>query len=481
MYTVTVTGNDGCTRIGNAYVNTSCYNVIEGYLFNDANHNCVKDSGETTLSGLSVSANSGNNYYYGYADVNGFYSINVGIPGAFTITTNQYNGWGNCSAISVCPQSATFSGVGDTTAVNIGFGGGSGFDLTIHPGWAGANPGQSKDYWVLFDQTSVPYYNGSAVITFTYDTLLQYQSCTNGCVHNAVNHTVVWNLASVPTSWVAWNSRHIATFLVPANTPLNYQLHADFQITPTSGDCDLSDNFLSAVEPITGSHDPNEKDVLPAGDIMEEDSILTYTIHFQNTGNDTTWFIVVKDTLSPYVNPATVQNISSSHEYSSFDISDNGILTWVFNPIFLVDSFTNEAASKGYVMFRVKKRANLPLTTQIKNKAHIYFDYNEPIVTNTVSNTITQPSYIFTIKGDENISVTAMPNPFTQSTQIIVEGINSAFDFELFDVTGKAIRKISSLNGNRFELNRETMSAGVYFYRITSTTMQRGYGRVVVE
>jgi uncharacterized repeat protein (TIGR01451 family) len=238
---------------------------------------------------------------------------------------------------------------------------------------------------------------------------------------------------------------------------------------------------LSAIEPITGSHDPNEKEVLPAGDIMEEDSILTYTIHFQNTGNDTTWFVTVKDTLSPYVNPATVQNIASSYEYSSFDVSDNGILTWVFNPIYLVDSTTNAAASKGYVMFRVKKKNNLPLATQIKNKAHIYFDYNEAIVTNTVSNTLTQPNYIFTIKGDRNISVSAMPNPFTQSTQIVVEGINSAFDFELFDVTGKMIKKISSLNGNRFELDRETMSAGVYFYRITSTTMQRGYGRVVVE
>jgi hypothetical protein len=478
--TVTVTGNDGCTRTGSAYIQTSCYNVVQGYLFHDTNGNCVRDSGEAPIANTSVYASGGGQSFYGYSNANGLYTINVWAAGAFQLNSYMNNGWG-CTNASVCPQTVSFSGFGDSAVANIGFGGVPGFNLSIHPGWTSANPGQTKDYWVLYDQSSSPMYNGPAVITFTYDPVLQYQGCTNGCVHNAAAHTVTWNLASVPTSWVNWNSRPIATFLVPVGTSLNYQLHADFIITPTSGDCYVGDNVLSAIEPITGSHDPNEKEVLPAGDIMEEDSILTYTIHFQNTGNDTTWFITVKDTLSPYVNPATVQNIASSHEYSSFNISDNGILTWVFNPIYLVDSTTNAAASKGYVMFRVKKKNNLPLATQIKNKAHIYFDYNEAIVTNTVSNTLTQPNYIFTVKSDRNISVSAMPNPFTQSTQIVVEGINSTFDFELFDVTGKTIKKISSLNGNRFELDRETMSAGVYFYRITSTTMQRGYGRVVVE
>ena len=74
-----------------------------------------------------------------------------------------------------------------------------------------------------------------------------------------------------------------------------------------------------------------------------------------------------------------------------------------------------------------------------------------------------------------------MPNPFTQSTLIVVEGIAGNFDFELFDVTGKLMKKISNMNENRFELKRDDMSAGVYFYRITTTSKQRAYGRVVVE
>ncbi|MES2620893.1 MAG: T9SS type A sorting domain-containing protein [Bacteroidota bacterium] len=480
-YTLTVVGSDGCYRTATAQVDSVCYNIIQGYLFVDSNNNCIRDNGETAVVSRSLTASNGSNTYYGYADGNGYYEINVASPGNFTL--NSHNGWGNqCITGTICgPQTITFTGVGDTAVVNFGFSATSNFNLGLHPGWHAANPGFTKDYWVLYNQTSQPIYTGPATITFRYDTILIYQSNNNSGVHNAAAHTITWTVSSVPYPSWNWNTVPRANFTVPANTPVGYQLSQEFWITPTAGDCDTSNNHLLVIQPVTGSLDPNEKEVLPAGNIVEEDSVLTYTIHFQNTGNDTTWFVILKDTLSPHLNAATVQNLSSSHEYSSFDISDNGILTWLFNPIFLVDSATNEPASKGYVMFKVKKKAGLPLTTQISNKASIYFDYNEPIVTNTVTNTLTEPNFVFTVRGDENISVTAMPNPFTQQTQIVVDGINSNFDFELFDVTGKVIRKISQVTDNRFELQREDMSAGVYFYRITTTQKQRAFGRVVVE
>ena len=62
-----------------------------------------------------------------------------------------------------------------------------------------------------------------------------------------------------------------------------------------------------------------------------------------------------------------------------------------FVNINLVDSTTNAEASKGYVSYRVKPLANLPLGTTIENTASIYFDFNTPIVTNTVSNVICNP------------------------------------------------------------------------------------------
>jgi uncharacterized repeat protein (TIGR01451 family) len=482
-YTVTVTGANGCTRVGAVYVTTTCYNVITGYAFNDANGNCIKDGSETTVGGMYVTAQSAGNTFYGYSDNTGYYSIQVPAQGAFSVSLSPAGwGWGNCPAVSSCPaQTVTFGSLGDSTAVNFGLSPSSGFNLSLHPGWSSANPGFQKDYWVLYSQSSIPLYTGPAVITFTYDSVLVYLSCTNGGIHNVTNHTVTWNLATVPQQWVDWALRPMAYFTVPANTPIGYQLTQDFLISPTSGDCDSSDNHLVVTEPVTGSMDPNEKQVSPAGDIQEQDSVLTYTIHFQNTGNDTTYFVILKDTLSPHLEPASVNNLSSSHAYTSFNVSENGILTWLFNPIFLVDSATNEPASKGFVMFKVKKKAGLSLNTEIKNTAHIYFDYNEPVVTNTVSSKLTDPTYIHNITNDAAIQVTAAPNPFTLQTQLTVEGISGAYNFELFDVSGKLLQKKNGLTDSRFAINREGMSAGVYFYSITTSTKQKAFGRLVVQ
>lgn len=480
-YMVTVTGSDGCIRTGVKSVSTTCYNVIQGYLFSDTNGNCLKDNGEQGAGYITITATNGNNTYYGYANnVTGYFKINCAASGTFNLSFSTSNN--GCSNIAVCSIAPiTFSGLGDTVNTNIGFGSNGGYDLAIHPGWTSANPGFTKQYWVLYNQQGTPTYTGPAVITFTYDTVLQYQSSTQGGIHNAANHTITWNLAAVPSNWVAWANRPMAYFTVPANTPIGYQLRQDFRITPTANDCDTADNHLLSIQPVTGSMDPNEKEVSPAGDIQEEDSVLTYTIHFQNTGNDTTSFVILKDTLSTHVNPVTVVNLASSHAYSSFDITDNGILTWIFNPIFLVDSATNEPESKGFVMFSIKKMPNLPLNTQIQNKASIYFDYNEPIVTNTVSSKLTNPDNIWSLTNDADIEVSAAPNPFTQSTLITVDGVTTAFSFELYDVSGKLLKSIPTLNESRFVIHRGDITQGVYFYTITTANKQKAYGRLAIQ
>ena len=65
---------------------------------------------------------------------------------------------------------------------------------------------------------------------------------------------------------------------------------------------------------------------------------LTYMIHFQNTGTDTAFTVIVRDTLPSYVDPATVELESASHPYT-FRIYGQGILEWTFNNIKLALTF----------------------------------------------------------------------------------------------------------------------------------------------
>jgi hypothetical protein len=258
-------------------------------------------------------------------------------------------------------------------------------------------------------------------------------------------------------------------------------LQSTFSITPTTGDCDTSNNQYHFSETVIGSHDPNEKTVAPANSISADDSILYYTIHFQNTGSDSTWFITVKDTLSPNLDPATVRNVASSHPYSKFMIADRGILTWVFNPYRLPDSLTNARASQGFVSFTVKKKKNLPIGTLISNRASVYFDYNEPILTNTVLDTVAMPLYIPDVKADNNITVKAFPNPFASLTHIVVDGLKGKYDFELYDVTGRLKKKITGIENNQFDLQRDNLAQGIYFYRIVVSSQQAAYGKLVIQ
>lgn len=479
-YSVVVTDAGGCSSTGTTYLSSACYNTISGNIFNDANGNCIFDSSDTYINGYYVSATNGNITEWGSAWSGGHYTILVHDTGTFIVTVHNY-GYGSCGNLTPCGNVnpvhfGNFNNVSSNN--NFGFNNAAGFDLALHPGWTTANPGFAKDYWIYyFNQSNTPFVN-NATVTFKYDANLTYNSSDPPLpTHNAAARTLSWVVSNVGN----WSYRGACHFTVSAATPPGYLLQSDFWITPTVGDCDSSNNHMHFSELVTSSMDPNEKEVEPAGAIQEEDSVLTYTIHFQNTGTDTTWFVIVKDTLDANLDVASVRNLASSHAYSEFNISGQGILTWVFNPVFLVDSATNEPASKGFVKFSVKKKSNLPVGSHISNRASIVFDYNAPILTNTVTDTVAEPSYVFEIRSMQNILVSAIPNPFSTSTIITVDGLKEKFDFSLFDVTGRLLNSIPSIETKQLELTRDALPSGVYFYKLSTSGKKVANGKLVVE
>ncbi len=481
FYTVTITDSAGCNTTGEYNLLSSCYNVIEGYVFNDLNGNCFMDSGESVLSGATISATSGSQNFYGFSNASGYYNVNIGVSGNFTLSATLNNN-SICGNVFSCTGSSNvfFPSVGDTsTGNNFGFVGSTGFDLNNHPGWSTANPGFQKEYWVMPFNQSPTAFTDTATVIFFYDSNLIYDySLAPIPVHDAVAHSLTWLVPNVPAPTYDWNNRFRNFFTVPASLPVSYLLQSDFYTYPMTGDCDSANNHLHYSEVVTGSHDPNAKEVSPSGNIMNDDSVLTYTIHFQNTGTDTTNFIFVTDTLSQFVDPTTVQNLASSHPYESFTISGVGILTWLFNPIELVDSATNEPASKGFITFNIKQKPNLPLGTVISNTASIYFDYNSPVQTNTVVNTLYNS--VNNISA-EKVSASSYPNPFSESTTIVVNGMKGAFDFTINNVLGMKMNELKNVNTSQFNFKRNDLPAGIYFYSISVEGKNLANGKLVIE
>jgi hypothetical protein len=145
--------------------------------------------------------------------------------------------------------------------------------------------------------------------------------------------------------------------------------------------------------PITDSYDPNDKAVSPQGVTDQHNTptaaVLQYVVRFQNTGTDVAYKVVVADTLSEHLDVSTLRIGAVSHPYQ-VKASGKGkvVLTFTFNNINLPDSTADEARSHGFIQFSIKPKAGLPEKTRIENFADIYFDYNDPVRTNTTFNTM---------------------------------------------------------------------------------------------
>jgi hypothetical protein len=230
--------------------------------------------------------------------------------------------------------------------------------------------------------------------------------------------------------------------------------------------------------------DPNEKVVSPAG--VGPDHLLTrvgpleYTIHFQNTGNDTAFYVRIEDILPAELDVTTLRVLDASHFYS-LHITNQNTLQFVFNTIALPDSFTNERASHGFVKFEIRPFLNLPVGARIENRAAIYFDQNAPIITDAAWLTIGKLSVSIDPKPSNAHPWRVLGNPLHTTATLITERTDiGRCQFELFSLEGKAIRMVH-FEGNRLTINADNLVKGMYIFRLTENDGIVQTGKIVVE
>ncbi len=240
-----------------------------------------------------------------------------------------------------------------------------------------------------------------------------------------------------------------------------------------------------------GPFDPNDKRAEPEGfgpeHYIEQNVDLDYHIRFQNVGTDTAFKVVILDTLSAFLDEYSVRPGASSHAYQ-LDIINNHVLKFTFNNIHLVDSTTNEPRSHGFVKFKIAQTNNLPLGSIINNRAAIYFDFNDPVITNETFHEIGEDFIPIEIISNTleviefpRLKIEVLPNPFTTFTDFRISGIPAhSKTFQLIDVTGKVVHQ-EEFTGNDYRYYRAGLNAGVFFYSILQTDQVLGSGKLVVN
>lgn len=190
----------------------------------------------------------------------------------------------------------------------------------------------------------------------------------------------------------------VRTIVVNVTRPsaffINDTLNADLHVLREDQLGTVTDTFSYAwAEEVLCSYDPNDKQVLPRGlgplgvvDIATPH--LDYTIRFQNTGNAPAVDVVLRDVLSDRLENSTIEVLGYSHEPTRITIGADAELTVEFRGINLPDSASSNALSQGFFSFRVRVADGSPSGTAIVNDAAIFFDLNEPVITNAVVNTL---------------------------------------------------------------------------------------------
>jgi hypothetical protein len=130
----------------------------------------------------------------------------------------------------------------------------------------------------------------------------------------------------------------------------------------------------------------------------------------------------------------------------------------------------------------VAQTSGNPIGTEIFNNAAIYFDFNEPIITNTTLHTIEEDFILVALHEPTQveIEVKVYPNPFVHTATFEVKGAeNQQLTLNLFDSMGRLARREVFADG-QLQFQREDLRSGIWFFQIEADGRPVGSGKLVV-
>ncbi|MBK8955221.1 MAG: hypothetical protein IPM34_06665 [Saprospiraceae bacterium] len=234
-----------------------------------------------------------------------------------------------------------------------------------------------------------------------------------------------------------------------------------------------------------GSFDPNDKTAFVAGSssdyFFSTDTSLQYLIRFQNTGTDTAFNIRIEDKLDFSLDWSSFLPMDASHAYT-YKLDASGKLEFFFNDIHLPDSNLSEQNSHGYILYSIKPKPGLHAGSLIQNTAGIYFDYNDPVLTNVALLRLKQ------LTGNKESNAIAhrvfvsVPNPASNYTDIFIpdDWQYKKLTGSLFSPEGRFIQ-LYSWKEKLLRIERQHFSPGLYYLLLRDERGNTAYAKIMFE
>lgn len=484
-YWVTVTDALGCTASKGTTVGadtlSSCYCTIAGTVYNDANGNCIQDPGEGGIEHTKINI-SGRGYTF--TDASGHYSYKVP-PGTYDVAENvlAYYPLSPCQTPSVTVTSV--AGGGCILQVDFANNIDTIHDMHIST-WDYGPPVPGH----IYPQVTIVSNMGTVPETKVYTgyapdgQLLAPTSIIPGTYFHGAPYWYSTSPSVIPVIAPGNSQAFLMSYNVPTDIPLGTAVIFKDTVTVDSpminwlADYSPWNNVRYYTTNVVASFDPNFKEVYPAGAgptgiITVNDTVLEYMVHFQNTGSYQAENIRVVDTLDDNLDWTTLATIfnSAAQGYVTVDISGpKKVATFMFPNINLPPVTKEPVASNGMFTYSIKTKMGLPIGTQFRNSASIYFDYNTPVKTNETVNTIgiITPTNVEAIglTGNNN-TFTIFPNPAGNTCNAVIDAAFAGTAIiSITDLGGRtlATKQITVQRGNQtVPMNMSQLTPGVYF------------------
>ena len=434
------------------------YNLIQGVLTLDENNNGC-DGVDPIIPNILIKSTDGTNKFATLTDTNGTYSIPV-LDKTYETTPQGLFSQGNIS-INPTSYTTTFTGFSNTETADfcINFNQNS-YDLNVKlipiiP----ARPGFDTIYQLVYENLGVTVDSGSIILTFD-DTMQSFVSASPA-EDASTSNTITFNFTNLKPFEKRVINVTMNTFTPPTvngDDILNFVA----TITPTELDVTPEDNTYILAQTVVNSFDPNDKQVLQGTEITvdETGNYLDYIIRFQNTGTASAINVAITDVLTPRLDWDSIKIISASHPYST-RITNGNFVEFIFN-INLPAEQEDEPASHGFIAFKINPRSTVVIGDIISGNASIYFDYNAPIITNSVSTTVVENTLSIN-KNELEASLRIYPNPATTELNIKVSKDVKVNKVSFYSVTGKLLFSTLKTSSN-YDLTN--FKSGIYFVKV---------------
>lgn len=427
---------------------------VQGKSFLDDDHDCIAGPSEPVLPGQIVRILPGP--FFAFTDGLGTFDLNLpnGSYTAEVITAGLH---------PICPPTRpvpfTITDSAPFPEVMIGDSSISKLDIVSVASIGLIRAGANTRHYVQVSNASA-FVSGPITVTAQLDPLFEFESATI-TPSSAVGGTVTWQLPALAP--FTQHQFRLDAYLPPDPGLIGQPVAFTVQASQTLDELVLWNNTFTLNSTVIGSYDPNDKMVWPREVYdLAIDSVLDYTIRFQNTGNDTAFTVVITDTLAATLDMGSFQPGAASHP-CTITFKPGRVVEWRFQNILLPDSTVNEPESHGHVSFRIRPAQPLLPGTSIRNNADIFFDINLPIRTNDAE-VIAE----FTTGGqswsEDHNKLRLFPNPTSDVLTVVIPA-GMDFDFELLTLDGRKLNVATILRSDGPQLDVRTLSPGIYILR----------------